>query len=1143
MVRLFLFGPPRLELNGQAVPLRRTKALALLVYLATTRQPQDRDTLLALLWPEFDDASARNNLRRELSLLKSTLGEELLTADRRQLVWNDHVAVWVDVAVFQEQVAIWKQHQHAAGMLCATCAAALTTAAQLSTDDFLAGFGLPDSPAFDEWQFFEREELRQQLATALQSLIAWHCEKGAYEHALRYARRWLALDRLHEPAQRELMRLYTLSGQQAAALRQYDECVRLFERELGAEPEAETMALYEAIKARQVQPLLQPVATKPSSGRNSSFTNTSKLSVVTVQNLPPQATPLVGRERELKEICAHLRDSGCRVLTLIGPGGIGKTRLAHEVSVACAADFRHGACFTSLVSVSDPQLLAQTILESLNVHLIGDTAPKDQLLAYLREKHLLLLLDNFEQLTEGAGLVSQIVAARPGITILVTSRERLNIGEEWAYSVPGLEYPTAKELIALGEKCGPEAYGAVQLFLTYARRAQANFVLQPDDLPHVVRICRLLDGMPLGLELAAPWVESLGCHEIAAEIAGSLDFLGTSLSRLPERHRSLRAVYVQTWQRLACAEQEVLRRLSIFHGGCTRDAAEQVAGATLVILQNLVGKALVRRTPDGRYEMHELVRQFAHEQLHQVSEAHEQVQERHCAYYMTLLAQRTDGVRGGRQPQAVAEIAADMDNIRAAWQSAVAHQATEKIGQALECLCNFYTFRSTHTEGEVVFRQAAQAFGAPSTRATVHVLSDDRRVLQGMLMAAQGYLGARRGASQEGIALMQRGLAFTRAANQHDPLLDAIVICNLGSIYLLAGKHGAAQTCAQEALPTFIQHDYLWGMTLCLNVLGIVAYQQGLLAEAGYFLHECVQVARRCEARIEWHNANYYLCIVAIDQGEYGKATHYIAENMALNRELDNPPTMVAQTLRQQAQLDIAQGALDQAVNHMEQNIAVWREGGINPRPLLGDLGIALRLQGHYDQAQDLLLQCLVASQAIGHARAVAHCLAELGRLAADQGNFVRAEQCHREALAIWQQSNQIRTAVALSDIAWALVAQGRVQEVEAQHCYTEALRAAVQHQLVPLVLDVCVGVARLRMALKLDEQAEELLTFVLHHPAGTFETKARARQALALLPTLPAASSRLLLDWRALAEQLNAELAQPVLAVPQARAESQGAT
>jgi DNA-binding SARP family transcriptional activator len=250
MLRLFLFGTPRIEHNGRTVPLRRTKGLALLAYLALTRQAQDRTTLLALLWPEFDDASARNNLRRELSLLKAALDTEILAVDRLQVVWNPQVDLWVDALDFHAQIAVYRGHKHTPSDACAACVEALTSAVRLYGDDFAAGFSLPDSPSFDEWQFFQREGLRQQLAEALQALVHWHSARQEYSTALELARRWLALDPLHEPAQRELMRLYALSGQQSAALRQYEESARLLEKELGVAPEDATIELYRQIRSR-----------------------------------------------------------------------------------------------------------------------------------------------------------------------------------------------------------------------------------------------------------------------------------------------------------------------------------------------------------------------------------------------------------------------------------------------------------------------------------------------------------------------------------------------------------------------------------------------------------------------------------------------------------------------------------------------------------------------------------------------------------------------------------------------------------------------------------------------------------------------------------------------------------------------------
>ena len=431
MLRLLLFGTPRIQHDGQVVPLRRTKALALLVYVAMSGQPRDREMLLALLWPEFDAASARNNLRRELSLLKAALHQEILIADRLQVRWNTQAVCWLDVVAFQAQLAIPKQHGHASDALCADCAAALTTAAQLYTDDFLAGFSLPDSPAFDEWQFFVREQLRQQLATALQSLISWQRESGAYGAALEHARRWLQLDGLHEAAQREVMRLYALSGQHAAALRQYQECVRLLDAELGAEPEPETTALYEAIKARRLAAPITAPHPASVSGDAAVLRPIEQLGPEprtgsASQILPLPAPGFVGRQRELADIIRRLTDPSCQLLTLVGPGGIGKTSLALQVAQTLAQGWAgeeplaDGVLFVPLAAVDTLSGLVSALAAAARFDFYPNAPPHQQLLDYVRTKRMLIVLDNFEQLLDQAGFVGELLATGPGLRLLIT---------------------------------------------------------------------------------------------------------------------------------------------------------------------------------------------------------------------------------------------------------------------------------------------------------------------------------------------------------------------------------------------------------------------------------------------------------------------------------------------------------------------------------------------------------------------------------------------------------------------------------------------------------------------------------------------------------------------------------------------------
>jgi hypothetical protein len=379
-------------------------------------------------------------------------------------------------------------------------------------------------------------------------------------------RRRLALDPLHEVAQRELMRLYAWAGQHSAALRQYEEYARLLDAELGAKPELETTELYQAIKARRfVLPSAATIA--PTRGAVAIERQTAEPLLLKPQpwidTLPPQPTPFIGRENELRELTDLLADPACRLLSLVGPGGIGKTRLAIELANRQRAAFAEGICFVALHAVDSATLLIPAIAEALQRRLIGPGALGDQLLAALERRQLLLLLDNFEHLLEGADLLSAICAAAPGVTLLVTSREALKVQEEWRYPLTGLDIPVTSHPQHIAE-CS-----SVQLFVERARRVRRSSVLEAEQ-DAAARICQLVAGVPLAVELAATWTASLSCSDIAAEIERNIAFLTASMRNLPERHRSMRAVFEHSWQRLSEQERAIFMQLAIFRGSFTR---------------------------------------------------------------------------------------------------------------------------------------------------------------------------------------------------------------------------------------------------------------------------------------------------------------------------------------------------------------------------------------------------------------------------------------------------------------------------------------------------------------------------------------------------------------------------------------------
>jgi predicted ATPase len=345
----------------------------------------------------------------------------------------------------------------------------------------------------------------------------------------------------------------------------------------------------------------------------------------------------------LASIDRMLDESDCRLLTLVGPGGVGKTRLALEAAARRIDRYQHGVHFVPLVGVPAPDLLAAAVAESLQfqVDSAHSAVPAgDQLVDYLRERATLLVLDNFEHLLDARDLLTELIEQAPRVDLLTTSRERLQVQSEWVLDLEGLE---------LGNGNGHAGESAaVRLFVDRARQVDNGYTLSEQERPHVERLCRLVNGMPLGIELAAAWASTLPCSEIADEIERNLGFLETTMHDVPQRHRSLRAAFDQSWRLLLDDERRVFSQLAVFRGSFARDAAAAVARAGLTELHGLVSKSLVRRAELGRFELHELLRQYAAERLAAEHVELAEARERHARFYLGMVASRTEALVGER---------------------------------------------------------------------------------------------------------------------------------------------------------------------------------------------------------------------------------------------------------------------------------------------------------------------------------------------------------------------------------------------------------------------------------------------------------------------------------------------------------------
>jgi predicted ATPase/transcriptional regulator with XRE-family HTH domain len=350
-----------------------------------------------------------------------------------------------------------------------------------------------------------------------------------------------------------------------------------------------------------------------------------------IEAIPVPLTALVGRFNEIEQISLLLGEPDCRLLTLTGPGGVGKSRLALEAAHLLQERYPDGVAFVSLAPVTDAAYIPAAIAEVLGVGFAGNESAGRQIIAHLWGKHMLLVLDNFEHLLKDASTdwLLSILNSSPGIQLLVTSRERINLRGEWVFEIQGLPVPEKPPQTA------DEQFSSLALFLQSAGRVMPGYVPDSNDLPALVRICQLVDGLPLGIELAAAWVRVLSVAEIAAEIERSLDFLETTTRDLPDRHRSLRAVFDHSWQLLETQDQVVLRRLSVFRGGFDRQMASEIAGTDLAQLSALIDKSLVLRAPGGRYDLHELIRQYVAGRLQEAGEIAD-LRDKHSTYFGEL---------------------------------------------------------------------------------------------------------------------------------------------------------------------------------------------------------------------------------------------------------------------------------------------------------------------------------------------------------------------------------------------------------------------------------------------------------------------------------------------------------------------------
>ncbi|MEZ4867603.1 MAG: tetratricopeptide repeat protein [Caldilineaceae bacterium] len=915
---LHLLGGVSLVHNGMALPTPRSRrGLALFIYLACSGRAHTREALADLLWDMTSTSQSLSNLRTVLSRLPAPLAAHLLI-DRATIAVDSAGSLLID-AVELEQVV-----KNTTATMSVQSAAQLATALATYQGEFLDGLHIEDAARFTEWLVVERERLRYLALDGYQRLTAYYLASGDYAAGIPVATALLRLDPTDETGHGQLMRLLAYSGQRAAALAQFDTYRRMAQAELGVMPDDALQRLYNQILDDEIA---APTVLTEAAGPH--------------HNLPAQVTPLLGRQAAVAAVQALLRWADVRLVTLTGPGGVGKSRLGEAVAWTLLADFADGVFVIELAAVRDPQLVLSAIAKTLEVRDQDSTPLHQRLQEYLQEKQCLLLLDNFEQVIGAAPRVLALLRACPQVKVLVTSRETLRLRGEQEFPVPTLAQADA-----------------VDLFVQRAQAVQPTFTLDTSTAAVVTSICQQLDYLPLALELAAAHSKVLAPAAILARLQDRFAFLIGRTRDLPDRQRTLRATLDWSHELLTVEEKRLFQRLAVFIGGRSLEAVTTVCNPVddkritplsvdmLDVLTALLDKSLLYQTPsttgEPRFMLLLTIHDYASAQLAGSGEA-DALRQRHLDYYLALAEQAEAELTGANQILWLNRLDAELDNLRAALDYALMSGEIELGARLSAALRRFWGMRGYVGEG----RQWLEALLAPSQERSPLTLSPLTRA---KALSAAGTLAEAQSDYEQAVTLQQEALALRRAHG--DKTGVAVSLNNLGFLAENQGDYRTARSMYEETLALSRAIDYK-------------LYRVISLINLGRLLHAL---------------------------GEYTSARDYAAEGLALNRVMGNQ-WGIALSLDNLGNLALSQGDYPAARGYYEEALAI-RQGfggkwGIATS--LQNLGELNQRQGHYAVAQTLYAESLALRKEIRDQAGIAGVLHSLAGLHHELGDSTAA--------------------------------------------------------------------------------------------------------------------------------------------------------
>ncbi len=889
MLRIRLLGHFEVTLDGKPAEIDSRPVQALLAYLAlNSSAPQPRERLAGILWPDSDHTNALANLRHALWRLRQVIGDECLDVSKTSLQLEPQADWWLDAAQLEKSSGPDVTVDE------------LLQAADLYQGQLLPGF-------YDEWVLLERDRLDALFQRRTQSLIESMAEAGRWSEVIAQSERWIALGSSPEPAYRALMQAHAALGDAAAMANSYQRCRQALMDDLGVEPSPETEALYSRLAAgdRPAAPKSEPPPPEPEASQPMS-------------NLPASTTPFFGRRAEIDELAEQLLGGSARLVTLTGPGGIGKTRLALEAAVRLQDEFPDGVWFIDLAPIRDPDLVVPAIAAAMGVTERADRSALDTLKQALSDRVVLLLLDNFEHLILASPMVSQILASAPRLKVIVTSRERLRIQAEHDFPLLPLPVPKSTSL-------NPETLRRIETVLLFEDRARAvdrSFDITPANAADVAQICQRLEGLPLAIELAAARVNLFPPKALLQRLETRLEALTGGRRDAPERQQTLRATLTWSYELLSPDERRLFDRLAIFRRGWALEQAEAVCQPELGMdlfdgLASLLDKSLITRDQanEPRYGMLETLREFALENLEASGES-DTIGSRHAHVYADLADSSTEALEGAGTIPWIARLEVEHDNLRAAilWTE-LGQRDLDLALRLVVAMTRFWVLRGYLEEGYTAATAVLRRAG-PDTEPILHA---------GATLAAARLAYRQNNLDESG---RHFAVALDLAHVTGNPLQIAEAEEGIGLVATEVGDYATAPTHFKRAQDLYRQAGDVGGVANASMNLGWAAIRTGTdMPSAELYLAEALEMYEQIGRQSGMGFALSGLGEVYLRQGQVGRAQEFLNRSLEIRRRLGDKWGMAA-TLGSIAWANILEDDLEQARHVLKESLFIRQEIG-----------------------------------------------------------------------------------------------------------------------------------------------------------------------------------------------------------------------